>query len=136
MNQEIIEFWQRNKTPIGLMVQNARLHGVTPQQVERAAQIVYEEAQEIIFNGPESYIHTNGNDVARIVLFRNMLKPNRLGWRVFIVAKSLRAAEYDTELAQSKRKVKELETKIEKKKLSYRFKQWFKTIKWELDEWQ
>ena len=136
MNQEIIEFWQRNKTPIGLMVQNAGAHGVTAQQVERAAQIVYEESQEIIFNVPEIYVHTNGNELAKIILFRNMLKRNRLGWRVFIVAKCIKATAYDSELAQSKRKVEELKTRIEKSSLSYRFKQWFKTIKWELDEWQ
>jgi len=136
MNLEIIEFWQRNKTPIGLMVQSAKRDGITPQQVERAAQIVYEEVQEIIYNVPELYIYTNGNDYKRIILLRNHLKPNRLGWRVHEVAKSVRASDYDSELAQSKKRIKQLEEKIEKKAFIYRFKQWFKTIKWELDEWQ
>jgi hypothetical protein len=136
MDAEIIEFWQRNKTPIGLMVQSSRPYGITPQQVERAAQIVYEEVQEIIYNVPEIYPYTNGTEYARIILLRNHLKPNRLGWRVHDVAKRVKATDYDSELMRSKKRIRELEDKIEKKSIRHRFRQWLKNINWEIPEWQ
>ena len=147
MNQEIIDFWQRNNTPIGLMVQNAPKHGVTAKQVERAAQIVYEEAQEIIENVPElkpymGFYTFNGKKRERTLvtsksyektwLFRNQLKKNMLGWRVFIVAKSVKAKAYDSELVTARKQIRVLEDKLEKKGLWYRLK----NMNWRIPPWQ
>ena len=132
MNQEIIEFWQRNNTPIGLMVQNAPKHGVTAEQVELAAALVYREVQEIVENVPEIKPGMNGKEYEKVILLRNQLKKNMLGWRVFIVAKSIKAHSYDGELAKSKKRIEILEKKLEKKGFWYRLK----TINWEIPQWQ
>jgi len=71
--REIYEFWARNKTPVGLMVQRARQHGVSEQQVEAAARIVFEEVKDIIENVPEIKLYMNGKELERVILFRNML---------------------------------------------------------------
>ena len=132
ISKELIEFWQRNNTPIGLMVQKGRSHGVKRQQVERAAQLVYEEAQEIVENVPEIKPWTNGAEYARVILFRNQLKRNMLGWRVYMVAKSVLAATYDSELSKSKNKIEKLEERLVKRTLWHRIK----LIDWRIPSWQ
>ena len=120
MRKEIIEFWRQNKTPIGLMRQKARNHNVKPQQVEIAAQIVFEEVKEIIENVPEISWHMNGSQLERIILLQNHLRPNVLGWRVFTVAKFVEIDEKTGEIPEPKKGLIN----------------WIKSWKWELDPWQ
>lgn len=132
MNEEIIRFWQRNNTPVSLMAQKAPVHDLVRQQVEVAARIVYEEVQEIIENVSEIRPYMNGNELERIILFRNLLKPNILGWRVFEVGKCVQAHKHDSEIIKLQTKV----AKLEKLSKSERFFNWLKSFNWELDPWQ
>lgn len=132
MKKDVVEFWRRNKTPIGLMVQRGRGNGLKAQQIERAALIVFEEVEDIVANLSEIKPYMNGRHLEKVILLRNQLKPNMLGWRVFIIAKHIKASQYDTELTQSKAKVKKLEKALEKKG----FFSWLKSLNWEFDPWQ
>ncbi len=136
MDREILDFWKDRNLPVGLMVQKVGKWGVTRAQVERAAELVFEEAWEIVENVPEIYPYTTDDEYRHIILFRNMLKPNHLGWRVNVVSKSISAKDYEDELTRSKKYVVELEESIEKGTLRYRLGKWWQGINWELDEWQ
>jgi len=57
-----------------------------------------------------------------------MLKPNILGWRVFEVAKSVKAYKYITAL----QRIEQLEKELQKKSIWSRIK----SFKWEIDPWQ
>ena len=120
MNREVEKFWQRNNTPIRLMMQKAWKHGVKPKQVEAAAHIVYEEVQELIENVPEIKLGLNGKHLEKIILLRNHLKPNVLGWRVFQVAKFVKLHEETGEPV------------IEKKNIWQKIK----SFNWRIDPWQ
>jgi hypothetical protein len=88
---EVLAFWELNNTPLELLVNvGERRHGLVRNQVEEAARRVYDEAEEVREETAEpSHLHSLGS-LQRIMLARNRLKHERLGRRLFEVAKTVK----------------------------------------------
>lgn len=120
MDKEVFKFWQRNNTPVSLMVHRAPSHDLVRAQVEIGAVRAFEEAQELIENLPEIKLWMNGKELERIILLRNQLKPNMLGWRVFTLAKYVQVDEKEQAILPTRRE---------------RFITWIKSFNWRLEPW-
>jgi hypothetical protein len=90
MMQEIVEFWQRNKTPVGRMVYVGETRrGLKREQIEIAAQEIYWEANELLENLPELRGDMGVRTREKIILMRNSLEPARLARKVYEYAQNV-----------------------------------------------
>ena len=130
MNQEIIEFWKRNHTPIGRMIQNADYHRVKPADIEKAAEIIYYEILEVLENVPDVKWHMTRRSHETLMSTYNQLRPIYLGQNVYTVAKQVAGNGYTTALEDALGKIEDLEAKLEKRTLRYKWNKWLHTGKW------
>lgn len=102
MNDEVKHFYLENKTPIEKIIAiGTSRHGLNAESIKEAAQEIYDAVQ-------------GGEEV----------KPIRLAWRVFSLAKHL----HMTEIGNEKGKIEQLNSEISelKKHLDWQLQPWWK----------